>query len=139
LPDPNEKESHLLNVDDLSGNHVILDANALIAPFQQSFNLDLELEAAAPGLKPVIPSSVIRELEALLKKSDWRIKAAMDLARKYPVIDVKGKGDAPIFNLAVKKQWMVMTQDRRLRNSLLKKGIPVIILRGKGHFQVIEP
>lgn len=134
-----EKEFLLTQADDLSGRFIIIDTNALIAPFQQNFNLDLELETAAPGVYPVIPTSVIRELETLRKKGDWRIKAALDLAGKYPIVDIKGRGDAPIFNLAVNKGWMVMTQDRRLRTNLLNRGIPVIVLRGKGHFQILEP
>jgi rRNA-processing protein FCF1 len=122
-----------------SGHFVILDANALISPFQQNFNLDIELDNAFPGIKPVVPTSVIRELEILMKKGDWRVKAALELSSKYLSIDVKGKGDAPIFNLAVTRGWAVMTQDKKLRTNLIKRGIPVIILRGKGHLQVMEP
>jgi rRNA-processing protein FCF1 len=118
---------------------VILDANALIAPFHQRFNLDIELDNASPGIKPIVPTSVIRELEDLSGKGDRKAKAALDLAKKYPSVDIKGKGDGPIFNLAVNKGWMVMTQDKALRMKLLKRGIPVIILRGKGRLQVMEP
>lgn len=134
-----EKEYPISTHQDPTDHFVILDANALMSPFQQNFNLDIELDNAAPGIKPIVPTSVIRELEILMKKGDWRVKAALDLARKYPSVDIKGKGDAPILNLAVKKGWAVMTQDRKLRMNLLKKGIPVIILRGKGHLRVMEP
>ena len=136
---PYERDLTPVSVDQLQGRFVILDANALMAPFQQNFNLDIELQIAAPGVTPVVPTSVIRELEHLRKKGDWRTKAALDLAVKYTIVDIKGKGDAPIFNLAVKKGWMVMTQDRRLRSNLLDRGIAVIVLRGRGHFQVMEP
>ncbi len=139
MPGPDEKEMVMTNPDELVGNFVILDANALLSPFQQNFNLDLQLEIAAPGVTAIVPSSVIRELQVLLKKGDWRIKAALELAKKYPIVDIKGKGDAPIFNLAVKKGWMVMTQDKRLRTNLMNRGISVIILRGRGHFQIMEP
>jgi rRNA-processing protein FCF1 len=140
MPETGKMNEDVPSKEDLSGsNYVILDANALISPFQQNFNLDIELDNASPGIRPVVPTSVIRELESLNKKGDWRVKAALDLARKYPSVDIRGKGDAPIFNLAIKKGWSVMTQDRRLRMKLLRNGIPVIILRGKAHLQVMEP
>lgn len=116
---------------------VILDVNALMAPFQFGINIDSELKMVVPERKPVVPSSVIRELEVLgRKKNSWKIKAAQDLAGKYPVIDIKGKGDAPIFNLAVNMKWPVCTNDRRLRNKLVDRGIPVIFLRDKGHLEL---
>ncbi|MGA1793298.1 MAG: PIN domain-containing protein [Thermoplasmatota archaeon] len=126
-------------IEDLPRSCVILDANALLSPFQQNFNLDIELEKAAPGFEPVVPSSVIRELETLNKDGDWKVKAAIQLSANYPCVEVKGRGDAPIFNLAVRTGWMVMTQDRMLRSNLRKKGIPVIMLRGKGRLQIMEP
>jgi rRNA-processing protein FCF1 len=139
MPETIEKERSVPEVSILTGRCVILDANALISPFQENYNLDIELDNASPGIQPVVPTSVIRELEFLMKKGDWRVKAALDLAAKYPTINVKGMGDAPIFNLAVNKGWMVMTQDKRLRTKLLKRGISVMVLRGKGHLRVMEP
>ncbi|MFO8051825.1 MAG: twitching motility protein PilT [Thermoplasmatota archaeon] len=117
---------------------IILDANALISPFQLGYNLDLELERTVPGVRPVVPSSVLRELEQPSKSKDWHVKAALRLARKYEVIDVKGKGDSPIFNLAVSRGWMVLTQDKRLRYKLNSRGITVVLVRGRGHLQVME-
>jgi rRNA-processing protein FCF1 len=139
MPETIDKNRSFPDVSILTDRYVILDANALISPFQQNFNLDIELDNASPGIKPIVPTSVIRELESLMRKGDWRVKAALDLAGKYPTIDIKGKGDAPIFNLAVNKRWMVMTQDKGLRMKLLKRGVPVMVLRGKSHLRVMEP
>ncbi|MEA3557999.1 MAG: hypothetical protein U9R75_01970 [Candidatus Thermoplasmatota archaeon] len=137
--DREEGNSSLSRPQEVRKQHVILDANALLSPFQNGFNLDLELERSIPGVIPVVPSSVIRELRVPSKAGKWQIKAALKLAEKYLILDIKGKGDAPIFNLSVNNGWMVMTQDRRLRNKLLSRGIHVLILRGKGHLEVISP
>jgi len=138
LPEETQPRS-FTRVEDLPRTCIILDANALISPFQQNFNLDVEMQRAAPGFEPVVPSSVIKELETLQKNGDWRVKAALQLSMKYLCVEVKGRGDGPIFNLAVRTGWIVMTQDRMLRSSLRKKGIPVMLLRAKGHLVVIEP
>jgi len=129
----------LFNENEIHGRHVILDANALIAPFQFSFNLDIELGRTAPGAVPVIPTSVIRELESLVRKGDWRVKAALELARNYTWVEIRGRGDGPIFDLALRKKWIVMTQDKRLRKNLLGRGIPVILIRDRGHLMLMEP
>ncbi|MBN1539148.1 MAG: twitching motility protein PilT [Candidatus Thermoplasmatota archaeon] len=139
MPDPPLRTERFFRREDLPDNCLILDANALLSPFEFGFNLDLEIEKAAPGRKILVPSSVIRELQDLAKKGDWRVKAALELAGKYPCVDIKGKGDAPIFNLARETGWMVMTQDRKLRASLRKSGVPVLLIRGRGHLQVMEP
>ncbi|MCU0799383.1 MAG: hypothetical protein MUC62_06900 [Candidatus Thermoplasmatota archaeon] len=118
---------------------LILDSNALIAPFQFSFNLDLELERVLPGVRPIIPTPVIRELELLAGKGERLAKAALALSSKYETIDIKGRGDAPIFNLAVNMSWPVLTMDRKLRDNLLKRGVPVLFVRGKGKLELREP
>lgn len=139
MPDPSPGTERSFRREELPDNCLILDANALLSPFEFGFNLDLEIERVAPGIKVLVPSSVLRELQVLVKKGDWRVKAALELAGRYPCVDIKGKGDAPIFNLAKETGWMVMTQDRKLRAALRKIGIPVLLIRGRGHLQVMEP
>lgn len=121
------------------GSVLILDANALISPFQFSFNLDLKLEERVPEATVVVPTSVIKELEGLAKSGDWKAKAALELSKNYHWVVSKGRGDRSIYNLAVENDWMVMTQDIGLRNKLLKSSIPVVFLRGKGNLSLMEP
>ena len=118
---------------------VILDTNSLMAPFQFGFNLDLELERAMAEARPIVPTSVLRELTMLESKGNKKARAALMLSRKYVRVEVRGVGDAPIFNLAMNKGWPVMTQDRKLRRTLLSRGIPVLLLRGNGHIELHEP
>ena len=49
------------------GMIVVLDANALMMPFQFGINIDIELGRLMPGCEIVVPSSVMIELEAVLK------------------------------------------------------------------------
>ena len=118
---------------------IILDTNALLSPFQFAFNLDQELKRAAMGYHPAVPTCVIRELDRLIKGGDWKAKAARKLADNYDHVEVKGTGDGPIFNLAVNKEWAVMTFDKRLRSKLLSRGIPVLTMKGKDYLSFIVP
>ncbi len=122
-----------------SGKTIILDTNALLSPFQFAFNLDQELKRAAMGYHPVVPTCVIRELERLIKGGDWKAKAARKLADNYDRVEVRGTGDGPIFNLAVNKEWAVMTFDRKLGANLLSRGIPVLTMKGKDYLSFIVP
>lgn len=132
-----DQMSDPIKPDQVDFSPVILDVNALMAPFQFGINLDTELKNVVPERKPIVPLSVIKEIEMLMKKKNsWKIKAALDLALKYPIIDIKGKGDSPIFNLAVNMKWPVVTNDRRLRNKLNERGVPVIFLRERGHLEI---
>lgn len=117
---------------------VILDTNAIMAPFQFGFNLDLELKRIIPWAEPIVPSTVLKELEKLSKAGDWRARAALKLSENYEKVPVKGKGDPSIVGLAVRMSWPVMTQDRRLRAILNSKGIAVVLVREKGHLQLFE-
>ncbi|MDG6225607.1 MAG: twitching motility protein PilT [Candidatus Thermoplasmatota archaeon] len=119
-------------------DHVILDSNALMSPFQFGYNLDLELARVAPWATPVVPSSVLAELEKLSGKGEWRAKAALALSAKYETVHVRGKGDPSIIGLASNKNWMVMTNDRGMRAILARKGIPVILVRENGHLSLME-
>ena len=134
--DPEDRARHPRN---FSGYILILDTNALIAPFQFNFNLDVKISEVLPEAQAVVPTCVIRELTALAGKGNWRAKAALKLAENYPWVLVKGIGDAPIFNLAVNKGWAVMTQDRGLKTQLLSRSVPVVFLRGLGRLEYQEP
>jgi hypothetical protein len=117
---------------------IILDTNAVMAPFQFGFNLDLELKRIVPWAEPIVPSSVLKELERLSKGGDWVAKAALKLSENYEKVQVRGKGDPSIVDLAVRMGWPVMTQDRRMRAILNSKGISVVLVREKGHLQLFE-
>ncbi len=109
---------------------VLLDANALLMPFQFSIELEEELTRLLGAYEIAVPSSVVAELESLVW-SDRRAKAALDLASRYPVMETEGSGDAAILAVAKRTQAAVLTNDRVLRKQLREAGLPVIYLRGK--------
>ncbi|UCD92180.1 MAG: twitching motility protein PilT [Methanobacteriota archaeon] len=119
-----------------SKQKVILDANALLMPFQFGVNLDLELERLVGECDVLVPSSVLGELRKLVG-TDKHAKAALDLAQKYEVREVEDSGDASILSLAGKEAGIVVTNDRELIQKLRESGIPVISLRSRTHL-VIE-
>ncbi len=113
---------------------VLLDANALMMPFQFSLDLEEELKRLLGDYEVLVPSSVLRELEGL-SKTDGRARAALELASRYRVVEVPGEGDQAIFSAAVERSSAVLTNDSKLRRRLRRADIPVIYLRGRSKLQ----
>jgi rRNA-processing protein FCF1 len=111
---------------------VILDANALLMPFQFRINLDIELERLLGECEVLVPSSVLGELEKLAKENR-QAKAALALAKKYRVSEVEEGGDASIVSLANELNAIVVTNDKDLIMKLKESRIPVIYLRSRTH------
>ncbi len=109
---------------------VVLDANALLMPFELSVNIDLELRRLLGVFEVVIPGPIIGEL----KRSDSKYaSAALQLSSKYRIENTQAHGDQAVIELAKKTSGYVVTNDRLLRSKLLKAGIPVISLRSGSH------
>src|SRR3972149_4547682 len=71
---------------------VVLDANALMLPFEFRVNLDAELARLLGVCEVFVPSNVIGELERLAK-TNRRAKAALSLAGKYGIHNTTRRGD----------------------------------------------
>lgn len=109
---------------------VLLDANALMMPFQFSVDLEDELRRLLGNPDVRVPSSALRELERLAQTQS-QARAALRLAARYPVIEVEGRGDEAILAAARERGAVVVTNDRELRKRLRSADVPVIYLREK--------
>lgn len=117
---------------------VVVDANALMMPFQFGLNLDLELGRLVPGCEMVVPSSVVAELRAVFEKTkDPHARSALSLAPKYRCVKVEGSGDEAVLELARRLGAIVVTNDRGLRARAQAAGLDVIGLRGKNHLEIL--
>jgi hypothetical protein len=117
---------------------VVLDANALMMPFQFGLNIDLELGRLVPGCEMVVPSSVMDELKAVLERTkDPHARSALSLAPKYRCINVEGSCDDAVLELARRLGAVVVTNDRGLRARAQAAGLKVIGLRGKNHLEFL--
>ncbi len=111
---------------------VILDANALLMPFQFNINLDTELLRLVGDCDVLVPSSVLGELKRA-KSTAKDANAALTLAEKYTVRQVEGSGDDSLIELASETKGIVVTNDQGLIQRLKRSGIPVIYMRSRNH------
>lgn len=108
---------------------VLLDANALLMPFQFPVDIESELCRLLGRYEIAVPSSVLEEL-GRLARTKREAKAALKLAERYRVVEASGRRDPAILRLARELGAIVLTNDKRLRRQLRAAGIPVIHLRG---------
>lgn len=110
---------------------VVLDANALIMPFQFSIDLEGEVDRIIPNPELYVPSSVIDELEGLKRKD------ALILSERYETIDVEKDRDAGVIEAAEEVDGVIVTNDRELKEKARERGIPVAFLRSRSHLELL--
>ena len=117
------------------GPLVLLDANALMSAVRLKFDLAAEIAESAPGWKPAVPGSVLRELERL---GDTRgAREARALAKRFPAVANEGRGDDAIVEAALAApRRAVMTNDQALRRRLRGSGVTVLFIRGKQKVEI---
>ncbi len=107
---------------------VVLDANALLMPFQFRLNLDIELKRLLGEVPVFVPSSVLGELAGL---PDKNARAALMLARRYQIVETELRGDEAVMSIAEQRSAAVLTNDKELIGRLRGRRIPVLRLRGE--------
>ena len=105
---------------------IVLDANALLMPFQFNVNIDREIRRLFGEIPVLVPSSVLGELA---NSGDPNSKAAVALAKKFTIVETDLRGDDAVMDLAIRRSAAVLTNDKELISRLRDEGIPVVRLR----------
>ena len=111
---------------------VLLDANALLMPFQFQVHLDAELRRVVGDVEIAVPTPVLAELD-LLADHDRNARAAAKLAKSYEAIEGHGSADDALLDLAAERRAVVVTNDQPLLDRLKAAGIPRVFLRSRNH------
>jgi len=111
---------------------VLLDANALLMPFQFQVHLDAELRRVVGDVEIAVPTPVVAELD-LLADHDRNARAAQRLAKNYRIIQGHGSADDALLDLATEQRAVVVTNDQPLLDRLKAAGIPRVFLRSRNH------
>ncbi len=111
---------------------VLLDANALLLPFQFRLNLEVELRRLLGEVDIAVPTPVLEEVR-LLATHDRAAKAAERLASKYRAVEGHGSADDALLELGLALRAVVVTSDQPLLDRLKKEGVPRVFLRSRSH------
>jgi len=123
---------------------VLLDTNALMMPSQFRIDLFEELRDLLGSYEPVVLAEVVNELKRLAGghgKDAAAARLGLEMSRKCTIVvsgSEEGTVDERISGYAGRYGGMVLTNDRALRNQLLKERIPVISLKNQKKLGVIR-
>ena len=124
---------------------VLLDANALMMPSQFQVDLFDELRMLLGSFEPVVLSGVLRELAGLSRARGRDGAAArwgLTLGETCTIVgsdDLESASvDAQVIEYAAKNACLVVTNDRRVREALLSRGIGVISLRKQKKLEILR-
>ncbi len=114
---------------------VIMDANALLMPFQFGINLDMEIESLIGEFHGVVPSPILGEVR---KNGGKWAKVALSFAKRYEVMRTENMGDKAVMELAKKLNGIVITNDEALQRKLRLERIPYIYMKNRSRLGMWE-
>ena len=114
-------------------------------PVQFQIDLFDELRMLLGAFEPVVLSGVIGELTGLSRAKGRDGAAArygLVLGEKCTIVESgelqSGSVDAQMIEYAARNECMVVTNDRRIRNALMTRGISVISIRNQKKLEILR-
>lgn len=123
---------------------VLLDTNALMMPVQFGVDVFEEIRWLIGAYEPVTLEDIIRELEGLaMGRGDdaTAARVALSLCSRCTIVQNGLQGDTVDERLAVYAEaegCIVVTNDRKLKKTLLERGIDVITMRKKKKLEIVR-
>ena len=109
---------------------VLLDTNALTAPFVFHIDIEKEVRRLLGNIRIVVPYAAITELEEL-KEKEQNAKAALEYAGRFETIKTPRTGDEAVLRCALENNAYVFTNDKGLIRRLKENKVPVLLVRKK--------
>lgn len=123
---------------------VILDANFLLLPFQFRIDIFSEIERLIGKFEPIVLSTTLDELKKLSSLRSTKVgrlaRSAIEMTKKCRIVNVDVKSgesyDDVLLRVAKENNYIVATNDRRLKRRLREAGIATIFLRERAYLQI---
>ncbi|MFA5220668.1 MAG: PIN domain-containing protein [Methanoregula sp.] len=122
-----------------------MDANALMMPAQFKIDLFEEIRALVGGFEPVVLKEVVQELTGLTRakgKDGAAARFGLALVEHCTIAETPAGTSNPVdervIEYAEKHDCMVVTNDRRVRDELLDRGIGVISMRNQKKLEILR-
>jgi rRNA-processing protein FCF1 len=118
---------------------VVVDTNVLLLAARRGFPFEAEVGRLVPGARVVVPSSAIRELDALVARRTAGSVVARELAGRFAVESTARSGDEGVVDVAHRVHGVVVTADRQLQHRLTEAGIGVLAPRDRARLELRSP
>ncbi len=114
---------------------ILLDTNFLVAPFQMNISIFRELDEKFPDNELYTLDDVIEEAKSIESGRYGSLVQKLVETQGVEVLETEGEGvvDDLIFRLS--DEFVVATNDKELKNRILREGRPVIYIRGSSYLE----
>lgn len=117
---------------------ILLDTNFLTAPFQLSFSLFDELDRIYPDSQVCTIEDAVQEAKSIEQGKYKDLVPQLIEKEGIETLQTEGEGEVDDLLVELSNKFIVATNDRELKERILEKGQPVIIIRQKNHLEVIN-
>lgn len=117
---------------------ILLDTNFLTAPFQFSFSLFDELERIYPYAEICTIEDAVQEAKSIQQGQYKELVPQLIEKEDIEVFQTEGEGEVDDLLVEISDEFIIATNDKELKERILEKGRPVIIIRQKNHLEVIN-
>ena len=115
---------------------VLLDTNFLTAPFQMNISIFEEIDEKYPGNKVFTLDRVVEEAKSIEDGKYGGLIEKLIESEGVQVLKTEGNGFVDDLLVDLSDEFLIATNDRELKNSILEKGRPVMYIRSKSHIVV---
>lgn len=117
---------------------ILLDTNFLTAPFQLSFSLFDELDRLYPHSKVCTIEDAMQEAKSIEKGKYKDLVPQLVEKEDIEVFETEGEGEVDDLLVDICDEFIVATNDKELKERIIEKGRPVIIIRQNNHLEVVN-
>ncbi len=117
---------------------ILLDTNFLTAPFQLSFSLFDELERIYPYAEVCTIEDVVQEAKSIEQGKYKELVPQLIEKEDIEILQTEGEGEVDDLLVDICDDFIIATNDKELKERVLKKGRPVVIIRQSNHLEIIN-
>ncbi len=117
---------------------IILDTNFLVAPFQLSIDLFEEIERIYPFAEVYTIEEALEEAKSIESGKYGNLVEKLIETQDIEVLETEGKGIVDDLLVNVSDEYLVATNDKELKQRIVDKGRPVMLIRSKNHLEVVN-
>jgi len=117
---------------------IMLDTNFLVAPFQLSIDLFDEIDRIYPVNEVYTLEDAIQEARSIEQGRYKNLVDKLIETQDIEVLETEGEGEVDDLLVDICDDFIIATNDRELKERLVKKGAEVLFIRSGSHLEALN-
>lgn len=117
---------------------IILDTNFLVAPFQLSISLFEDIEELYPFAEIYTIEDAVEESKSIKSGKYGDLVEKLIDTQGIKVLETEGEGSVDDLLVKLSDEYIVATNDKELKQRVLDRNNPVMIIRSRSHLEVVK-